>query len=158
MRKIFEFLLRLFGFIKKPIKLVPTPKPSIKPTPPPSSTPKPKPSSSIKPTPSSSRPIPSPTPSPLFCKDVAVLNKVTLISGSLFEYDFTPGEGCVAVYLQYTRDPELLNWVTFPKPVSCDSPQQLDVEITMGTIYFAIATDCFVNLSPSNVVSYTFPE
>jgi hypothetical protein len=159
MRKFFEFLLTLLGFIKKP-KTTPTPSPS----PVPSSTPKPSVSKKPKPSPTpmpSSTPDPTPAPSPIpipECGSIPVLNKITLISGSLFEYNFTCGSECTGVYLQYSRDPEGKDWVTDQNMVECTSPQTLDIEITQGTIYFAIVEDCEFNLSPSNVLSYTFPK
>lgn len=156
MRKIFEFLLTLLGFIKKP-KPTPTPTPKPSPVPKPSRTPRP--SVSVTPKPSSTpKPLPSPTSIARECEGVPVLNKVELVFGSTFEYHFTPGPDCVGVYLQYSRDPEQLNWVTDQNMVSCDSPQTLDIEITEGTVYFAIAEDCEFNLSPSNTVSYTFTK
>jgi len=97
-------------------------------------------------------PPPTPTPTPV-CT-VPTLNSVTLVSGSLFTYNYATPTNCNALTLSYSRDQ--ISWSNDTS--GCSTGRQRDTGDATGTWYFRLTQICTVGGSAdSNIVSYTYP-
>jgi len=95
----------------------------------------------------------TPTPTPV-C-DAPTLIDVTLVSGSLFTYNYgLPSANCNALQLSYSRDQ--VSWNN--SAGACTTGRQRDTGDATGTWYFRLTQVCSIGGSAnSNVVSYTYP-
>ena len=82
------------------------------------------------------------------------LNSVSLVSGSLFEYNFTVPVNCNALTFSYSR-----NQITWNDDTTgCVTTRQRDTGDATGTWFFRITQFCvFGGSAFSNVVSYVYP-
>lgn len=98
-------------------------------------------------------PTPTPTQTPV-CT-APNLSSVTLVSGSLFTYNYSTPTNCNALTLSYSRDQ--VNWTN--STGGCTTGRQFDTGDATGTWYFRLTQLCSVGGSAnSNVVSYTYPS
>jgi hypothetical protein len=119
---------------------------SIPPSPTPTETPP------VTPTPTTTTTLTA-TPTPV-CS-VPALNSVTLVSGSLFTYNYGAPTNCNALTLSYSRDQ--VTW--FNDTGGCFTGRQRDTGDATGTWYFRITQTCTVGGSAdSNIVSYVYPS
>ena len=94
---------------------------------------------------------PDPTPTP-GC-NAPTLNSVTLVSGSLFTFNYDTPINCTALTLSRSRDQ--VNWND--STAGCTTGRQMDTEDATGTWYFRITQICSVGGSVnSNIVSYSY--
>jgi hypothetical protein len=106
-------------------------------------------------------PTPTPTQTPTRTPtqtpncSVPALNSVTLVSGSLFTYNYGVPTNCNALTLSYSRDQ-----VTWNNDTSgCSTGRQRDTGDATGTWYFRLTQICTVGGSAdSNIVSYVYPS
>ena len=86
---------------------------------------------------------------------VPALNSVTLVSGSLFTYNYGVPTNCNALTLSYSRDQ-----VTWNNDTSgCSTGRQRNTGDATGIWYFRLTQICTVGGSAdSNIVSYTYPS
>jgi len=98
-----------------------------------------------------SLPCVTPTPTPV-CT-APTLNSVTLVSGSLFTYNYNTPTNCAALTLSYSRDQ-----VTWSDGTSgCSTGRQRDTNDATGTWYFRLTQICTIGGAVnSNVVSYSY--
>ena len=98
-------------------------------------------------------PTPSQTPSNTPVCSVPTLNSVTLVSGSLFTYNYSAPTNCNALTLSYSRDQ-----VTWSNDTSgCSTGRQRDTNDATGTWYFRLTQNCTTGgAANSNVVSYSY--
>ena len=98
-------------------------------------------------------PTPSQTPSNTPVCSVPTLNSVTLVSGSLFTYNYSAPTNCNALTLSYSRDQ-----VTWSNDTSgCSTGRQRDTNDATGTWYFRLTQNCTTGgATNSNVVSYSY--
>ena len=98
-------------------------------------------------------PTPSQTPSNTPVCSVPTLNSVTLVSGSLFTYNYSAPTNCNALTLSYSRDQ-----VTWGNNTSgCSTGRQIDTNDATGTWYFRLTQNCTTGgAANSNVVSYSY--
>ena len=98
-------------------------------------------------------PTPSQTPSNTPVCSVPTLNSVTLVSGSLFTYNYSAPTNCNALTLSYSRDQ-----VTWSNDTSgCSTGRQRNTNDATGTWYFRLTQNCTTGgASNSNVVSYSY--
>ena len=126
--------------------------PSATPTETPPVTPTPTTTTTLTATPTQT-PTRTPTQTPN-CS-VPALNSVTLVSGSLFTYNYGVPTNCNALTLSYSRDQ-----VTWNNDTSgCTTGRQRDTGDATGIWYFRLTQICTVGGSAdSNIVSYTYPS
>ena len=126
--------------------------PSATPTETPPVTPTPTTTTTLTATPTQT-PTRTPTQTPN-CS-VPALNSVTLVSGSLFTYNYGVPINCNALTLSYSRDQ-----VTWSNDTSgCSTGRQRDTGDATGIWYFRLTQICTVGGSAdSNIVSYTYPS
>ena len=98
-------------------------------------------------------PTPQSTPTPTSVCTVPTLNSVTLVSGSLFTYNYSAPTNCNALTLSYSRDQ-----VTWSNDTSgCSTGRQRNTNDATGTWYFRLTQNCTTGgASNSNVVSYSY--
>jgi hypothetical protein len=98
-------------------------------------------------------PPPSPTPTS-YC-NAPTLNSVTLVSGSLFTYNYGTLTNCNALTLSYSRDQ-----VTWSNDTGgCSTGRQRDTGDATGTWYFRLTQICIAGgTADSNIVSYVYPS
>ena len=126
--------------------------PSATPTETPPVTPTPTTTTTLTATPTQT-PTRTPTQTPN-CS-VPALNSVTLVSGSLFTYNYGVPTNCNALTLSYSRDQVTWNNDTG----GCSTGRQRDTGDATGTWYFRLTQTCTVGGSAdSNIVSYTYPS
>ena len=100
-----------------------------------------------------SLPCTTPTPTPV-CSS-PVLNSVTLVSGSVFTFNYDTPINCTALTLSRSRDQ--INWSN--STAGCTTGRQMDTGDATGTWYFRLTQICSVGGSAnSNIVSYSYPS
>jgi hypothetical protein len=84
---------------------------------------------------------------------VPVLNGVTLVSGSLFTYNYATPTNCLSLVLAYSRDKINWNYDTG----GCNTGRQIDTKDATKTWYFKLIQNCTTGgHNDSNIVSYTY--
>ena len=92
------------------------------------------------------------TPTPV-CTAPSLIS-VTLVSGSLFTFNYGTLTNCTALTLSRSRDQ--VNWTN--STAGCTTGRQMDTGDATGTWYFRLTQVCSIGGSAnSNVVSYTYP-
>jgi hypothetical protein len=95
---------------------------------------------------------PTQTPTNASCS-APILSSVTLVSGSLFTYNYSVPTNCTALTLSYSRDQ--VNWVN--NTSVCSTGRQTDTLDATGTWYFRLTQTCTTGgAANSNVVSYVY--
>ena len=98
-------------------------------------------------------PTPQSTPTPTPVCTVPTLNSVTLVSGSLFTYNYSAPTNCNALTLSYSRDQ--VTWSD--NTAGCSTGRQRDTNDATGTWYFRLTQFCPTGGSAnSNIVSYSY--
>ena len=84
---------------------------------------------------------------------VPVLSGVTLVSGSLFTYNYGTPTNCLSLVLAYSRDK--INWVY--DTGGCNTGRQVDTSGATKTWYFKLIQNCNTGgHNDSNIVSYSY--
>jgi len=84
---------------------------------------------------------------------VPVLSGVTLVSGSLFTYNYATPTNCLSLILAYSRDK--VNWVY--DTGGCSTGRQIDTKDATKTWYFKLIQNCTTGgHNDSNIVSYSY--
>ena len=84
---------------------------------------------------------------------VPLLKSVTLVSGSLFTYNYLAPTNCLSLVLAYSRDK--VTWV-YDTGV-CSTGRQIDTKDATKTWYFKLVQNCTTGgYNDSNIVSYSY--
>jgi hypothetical protein len=100
-------------------------------------------------------PTPTPTPTPTPVCSAPILSSVTLVSGSLFTYNYNEPTNCLSLTSSYSRDQ--VNWTN--NTSGCSTGRQMNTGNATGTWYFRLTQNCNIGGSAnSNIVSYSYPS
>ena len=125
-------------------------------------TPSPTPTPTVTATPTKT-PTPTPTvtptntPTPSAICGTPIFDAIEWVSGSTFNWYFTPAPNCSTMEVQYCDAYSGHTWTG--STGTCASPRQFEIGLTSGTVYFRVIQYCSIGgLTGSAVRAYIYPD